>query len=199
MGEQLLWTDFIYAHAHYAPWILFGALCLAGLNIPVSEDALIFVAALLASKNPESLPSLFFAIYAGAYISDLISYALGRILGPQLWKIRFFSKMLSRERMDKVKGFYERYGMATLVVGRFIPFGVRNALFITAGLSRMNFLKFAFCDLIAATLTSVLFFTLYYNFGEDVIDTLKKGPIVLLAIVIVSIIFFTFKARQKKI
>ena len=188
--------DFINSNASYAPFILFGTLCLAGFNVPVSEDALLLVAALLATQNPEALPSLFFAVYTGAYVSDLISYGLGRKLGPLIWKVRFFSKMLSRDRVEKIKGFYERYGMATLIVGRFIPFGVRNVLFITAGLTRMHFFKFALFDLIAATMTCTFFFTLYYTFGESIIDALKKGSLALFFTVLILGLFVLFLRKR---
>ena len=39
-------------------------------------------------------------------------------------------------------GFYKKYGALTLVIGRFIPFGVRNAIFLTSGISKMPFAKF---------------------------------------------------------
>ncbi|TXL09561.1 alkaline phosphatase, partial [Methylococcaceae bacterium CS3] len=46
--EELI--QIIQANIQYAHYIIFAALLLAGLNIPVSEDAMIFISALLASK-----------------------------------------------------------------------------------------------------------------------------------------------------
>ena len=51
--------------------------------------------------------------------------------------------MVSPERVAKVASFYQKYGVWTLVVGRFIPFGVRNALFLTAGIGKMSPVRFA--------------------------------------------------------
>ena len=195
--EEIL--NFIQAHVHQAPYLIFGLLLLAGFNIPVSEDGMIFISAILAVKNPEYLYPLFFAVYSGAFFSDLICYSLGRFLGPQLWKSQWFSKMVSREKVDKLSTFYEKYGIFTLIVGRFIPFGVRNGLFLTAGLGKMNFLKFALSDLFAATISVTSFFYLYYTFGESVILYVKKGNIVLfsIAILVVSILIWRKKKKQK--
>ena len=77
---------FIQGHAHSAPWLIFGLLLLTGFNIPVSEDGMIFISALLAVKNPELKYQLFFGVFGGAYFSDLICYWLGRILGPKFFK-----------------------------------------------------------------------------------------------------------------
>ena len=133
----------IQSNIEYAHFIIFGTLLLAGLNIPVSEDAMLFIAALLASGNPEYLPHLFMGVYLGAYFSDLICYTLGRVLGPKLFSIKFLAGMAPPERIDKISAYYDKYGVMTLILGRFIPFGVRNALFLTAGLGKMNFTKFA--------------------------------------------------------
>lgn len=61
---------FIQSHVEYAPFIIFGLLLLAGFNIPISEDGMLFITASLAAKNPEYLPQLFAGVYFGAYFSD---------------------------------------------------------------------------------------------------------------------------------
>ena len=42
--EELI--QIIQANIQYAHFIIFGALLLAGLNIPVSEDAMLFISAI---------------------------------------------------------------------------------------------------------------------------------------------------------
>ena len=190
---------FIQENAANAHFIIFGLLLLAGFNIPVSEDGMLFVAALLASKFPENYYQLFFGVFLGAYFSDLICYTLGRHLGPKIWNIKFFAKMVSREKVDQMSSFYEKYGILTLILGRFIPFGVRNGLFLTAGLSKMNFLKFALSDLLACTISCVLFFNLYYKFGETVIEYVKKGNVILFGVFIIGIAIIYFKKKRKPI
>lgn len=190
MEEILLYTQ---QHVQIAPFLIFGLLLLAGLNIPVSEDIMIFTSALLAVKNPEYLWPLFIGVYLGAYLSDLISYTLGRFLGPKLWEIKFFSKMVTKENVDKISSFYESYGVLTLILGRFIPFGVRNGLFLTAGLGKMNFLKFALSDLLAATISVSSFFYLYFHYGESVIDYVKKFNIVIFSIAAIAVTLVVIK------
>ncbi len=181
-----------------SPWILFPIMLLGGLNLPVSEDGMLFVAGVVAASNPEMTWPLFFAVYLGAFGADLICYSLGRFLGPRFFKIKFFASMVPPERLAKISGFYEKYGIWTLIFGRFIPFGARNGLFLTAGLSKMNALKFALSDLVAATISCGVYFTLYYTYGESVIASIKKFNLVIFAVAIIVAVSFYLKKRKEK-
>ncbi|MCK5354676.1 MAG: DedA family protein [Methyloprofundus sp.] len=192
--EELI--QIIQGNIQYAHFIIFGALLLAGFNIPVSEDAMIFISAILASSHPEYLPHLFIGVYMGAYLSDLICYSLGRIFGPKLLEIRFFANMVSPERITKISAYYENYGVITLILGRFIPFGVRNALFLTAGLGKMNFIKFALSDLLACTISTACFFTLYFYYGETVIEYIKQGNMVVFSLAFIAIAVLWYRKKQ---
>ena len=80
--------QFLFEHAQYAHWIVFGALMLAGLNVPISEDLMIiFSAVLAATVVPENTYKLFLALFLGAYLSDWVCYWVGRRFGPKLWHI----------------------------------------------------------------------------------------------------------------
>ena len=159
---------------------------------------MIFTSAILAYQNPQLFYPLIIGVFLGAYFSDLIAYWLGRKLGPHLWDIRFFSKMVSKKKIETIHNFYENYGILTLIFGRFIPFGVRNALFITAGLGKMNFFKFALSDLLACTLSCSLFFSLYYYNGLKVLEYVKQGNIIIFSTVFIGLIIFFIAKRYRK-
>ncbi len=194
--DQLL--EIVNNNVQYAHWIMFWALIAAGFNVPVSEDAMIFIAALLSVKYPEYQTRLIGWVFAGAYFSDLIAYGLGRFLGPRIFQIRFLKTIATQERLQQVSSFYARFGIITLIFGRFIPFGVRNALFITAGLGRMRFLKFALADLLAAVISFSFFYTLYYKYGEAVIDMVKKGNLVLFSVAALVAAIWFYRSRRRR-
>ena len=189
--------QFSTEHIQYAPYIIFITLIMAGFNVPVSEDAWLFFSGVLASNRPEYTTQLFMAVYLGAYLSDLICYGLGRKFGPRILEIPFFSKIASAERIAKIAKFFHRYGMLTLVVGRFIPFGVRNGLFLTAGITRMKFAKFALSDFIACTISTSVLFYLYYQFGSSIVEIVKKFNIVFFSLAIIGIIVWYFLSYKK--
>jgi membrane-associated protein len=196
--------DFVIAQAPYAHFYIFGMFMLAGLNIPVSEDVLIIAGAIISVKfAPENAVWLLIACYMGAYISDVICYFLGRTLGLKILAVKPFSKLIDKKKLDTVSGFFERYGALTLFLGRFIPFGVRNALFLSAGISKMNFAKFAIVDLLACTMTTAILFSLGRSFAENYEELFgyigeSKWIIAAVAISAVSIIIVIKKMKRKK-
>lgn len=195
-------TQLLFDHAQYAHWIVFGALMLAGLNVPISEDLMIILSAVIAATIvPENLEKLFVAVFLGCYLSDWVCYWIGRKLGPKLWNISWFAKTFNPKKIDQVHQYYAKYGFWTLIIGRFIPFGVRNCLFLTAGLGKMPFLKFIISDGIACVLSNTVLFTLAYTVGKNyraLLEAVKTFNIFLFAFFVVSIIGFIWYKFKKK-
>jgi membrane protein DedA with SNARE-associated domain len=195
--------QFIFEHAQYAHWLLFGALMLAGFNVPISEDLMIIISAVLAATVvPENTYKLFAAVFLGCYISDWVCYWIGRFFGPKLWEISWFAKTFDRKRIDQIHRYYLKYGFRTLLFGRFIPFGVRNCLFLTAGLGKMHFGKFLLSDGIACIISNTTLFTLAYHMGKNyklLLDFVKKFNILLFAAFVVLLIAFIWYKRKKKV
>jgi len=195
----------IVAHASIAHFVFFGLLMLAGLCLPISEDLVIISAATLASTTiPENTWVLFTAVFLGSYLSDLEAYMLGRFGGRRLLARPWFTRHVSAKRIDMLSSFYERYGFWTLLFGRFIPFGVRNALFITAGLGRMPFLRFCIADGIACMCSNVILFSAAYWLGshsELLLAILQRVNIALFAaaFAVAAIGFVWYKSRKKRI
>ncbi|NGX39108.1 MAG: Inner membrane protein [Chlamydiae bacterium] len=163
------WLVFIQNHAAHAHWFLFGATLLAGLNIPISIDLLMIIAATLAAKVvPEHTALLFFAMFFGCIFSAWIAYFLGKKLGTKLLQWPLFSKIFSKKRLAKVKAFNKKRGSFAFIIARFIPFGVRNVLFMVSGMSRTPFKKFALWDAIGCGLWCSLSFFLYYTLGKNI-------------------------------
>lgn len=155
-------------NAHNAHFLLFGLLMLAGFNLPVSEDLVIITGGVLASTViPEHSLQLFMWIFMGAYVSDWVAYWIGRLLGPRVFQLRMLRGTATPERLATIEGFYDKYGVRALLLGRFIPFGVRNCLFMAAGMGRMPFTRFVLADGIACLCSNALLFSLAYSFGRN--------------------------------
>lgn len=167
--------NFIVDNGSIAPWISFGLILLAGLNIPISIDVIMVLTAFLAATTlPELTPHLFISVLLGTYFSAWICYWMGRKVGIRLLDIPYFAKLLPQTRLQKLGSFYEKHGLLTLMVGRFIPFGFRNCLFMTTGMSKVNFAKFVWRDAIACTLWVSLCFFSFYQLGYSYEILLKK-------------------------
>jgi len=195
--------EFIFQYAHVAHWFIFGALLLAGMSIPISIDLImLFTALLAATVIPEHTLLLFFTLFLGCCLSAWIAYGIGRTFGNSLFRFRWFSKLLPSERLQKMRAFYEKHGLLTLVIGRFIPFGVRNGIFMTTGLSKMPFAVFALRDALACFLWCTVCFPLFYTLSQHhdlLITSLKTfNLLIFLAFSVTVIGVVWYKVYKKK-
>ncbi len=199
MDSLIAW---IQNNAHNAHWLFFGALMLAGLNFPISEDLMIISGALLAATViPENTYIIFLFLFLGCYLSDWLSYWIGRTLGRKLWDIPWFRKTIKIKRLEQTQKFYEKYGFWTLLGGRFIPFGVRNCLFLTAGMGKMSFPRFILSDGIACIFSNSLLFSIAYLLGKNysaLLLWLKRINIFLFLAFVVTLIGVIWYKRVKK-
>lgn len=160
--------SYLCSHATYAHYFLFGFLLLAGVNIPISEDLVLIIGGVLVSICVEEHYYLMLGwLYVGCVLSAYEAYWLGWRYGHKLYDLYGFRHVVTRERIHILKTFIERFGILTFMVGRFIPGGIRNAIFVTSGMGRMPFGVFAFRDAVAAALSTTVLFQLGYLFGEN--------------------------------
>ncbi len=195
--------DFITRHADQAHWYVFAAIILAGFNIPISTDILILISAFIAAKIlPQHTWHLYLSILFSCYISASCAYWMGRLVGGQLQRFSFFAKILKQARMDKVRNFYEKYGLLTLLIGRFIPFGVRNCIFMTTGMSKFNFYRFILMDALACFLWCSISFYAFYTFGQNyqvIWHYLKAFNLLIFSAFSVTVISIIWYKKRKKI
>lgn len=194
--------QFIHQNAHLAHWFIFGGIILAAFHFPISIDLMLIIGATLAATIvPEKMWHLFFAVYFGCIISAWCSYWVGRLLGPKLLRFKFFARILKPERIEKLKSFYEKYGLYTLIVGRFIPFGVRNCIFMSTGISKTSFSQFALRDVLASGIWAITTFSLVYTLGKN-FEVLYHhfkivSGVILSALSVTGIALFWYRRKKK--
>lgn len=160
--------SYICEHADHAHWIIFSLLILSGLNLPISEDIMLIGGGVIASTCiPEHALRLYLWIFLGCYLSAWEGYWLGRLLGPRLYHIPLFKKIITPRRLRLLRSFYTKFGIFTFIVGRFCPGGIRNALFLSSGLTKMPFHLFILRDGVACLLSSSVLFNIGYHFAEN--------------------------------
>jgi membrane protein DedA with SNARE-associated domain len=122
----------------------------------------------LASRCvPEHSLRIFIWVYIGSVLSAFITYWVGRFLGPRVFQIHWFNRILTLKRVETTRWLYDHYGMWVFIGFRFVPGGIRHAMLITAGLIHMPFKKFLERDLFACFISTLFFFFLGFYFGEN--------------------------------
>lgn len=160
-------VSFICEHAHHAPWILFSLLLLTGLSFPLSEDIILIGGGAIAiTCIPDYTLTLYIWLLCGCYLSAWEAYWIGRLLGPRLYSIHLFKSIMTPQRLSALRHYYAKFGIFTFIVGRFCPGGIRNALFMSSGLTKMPFHLFVLRDSLAGFISSFVFFHIGYRFGK---------------------------------
>ena len=176
-------TLWIGNYISYFPLVIFISLFLGGFNLPISEDLIVVSTALLCKQEAASIPSFCLALYTGAILSDYLVYFWGWLLGHRCIRIKFFSKLINKERVQRISDQLEQHGFLTFLFGRFIPFGIRNIITMTSGFVGFPFYKFAVFDAIAAICNISALFWLVYFLG-------KRGGLVMKIIGIIALLIF---------
>jgi membrane-associated protein len=198
--------NYVCLHADQAQWIMFIMLLLAGFNIPFSEDALLIIGGAIASTCIKGHPlQMWFWLFLGCWISAWEAYWVGRLLGPKLYDVRWFRRIINPSRIRRLRYYYEKFGILTFIVGRFVPGGVRNALFMTTGLSKMPFGRFLLRDGIACLISSSTLFYLGYKFGENhevLLGYFRKYEFIILSLIgtaVLTLILLFWWRHSKKV
>jgi len=188
-------------YIQFYPLVAVVSLLLAGINIPISEDLVIITGALLNQEMVQThvkgargmlIPSLL-AIYAGVIISDFVSYYLGTLIRKGVFKAKFADSVFSPKNLERFHRHLDKHGLLTFIVCRFIPFGVRNTLFMTSGFLELPLRRFALYDIPAALIsTNTLFFLVYY-FGDEVQNPIQAAGIILFVLLTIAVAFLVIR------
>jgi membrane protein DedA with SNARE-associated domain len=153
--------------------IVFALLFACGLGLPLPEDIPLIVAGAFLVHDTRSWIIVGSAAWLGIIGGDVCLYFLSRKYGMNITRVKFIGKHVTAERIDKVHGLFERYGVAVVAVGRLFA-GVRGAMVITAGTIKYSFAKFIIADGLAAILSGGLFMLLGHWIGKSLNDQLIR-------------------------
>lgn len=164
--------------ADYPQWlglILFLAACLeclavVGLLIP--GTVLLFALAALAGSGILSLGETLLLGFVGGLLGDLLSYALGRRYHQNIRSLRGLRN--HPEWLVRAELYVARYGVASLLVGRFIG-PLRPMLPLTAGMLDMPFGRFLLVSVAATAGWSMAYLLPGWTAGAAVRLPLPEG------------------------
>jgi membrane-associated protein len=157
---------------HYGVWT-YGILFLiifaeTGLVVApfLPGDSLLFTAGLFA--HPETgafnLWLLMGLLMSASFTGDNVNFWVGRAIGRRVFKNEN-SRIFKRSYLEKTREFYERHGVKTIVIGRFVPI-VRTFAPFVAGMDAMEYRKFIMASAVGSvTWVSVCVLAGYY-FGR---------------------------------
>ncbi len=151
-------------------------------------DSLLFVAGSLAAIGSLNLALLMALLVPAAILGDNINYWVGRTFGLHVLKWELFGRRLvSQKNIDKTHGYFDKYGVRTIIIARFVPI-VRTITPFVAGIGKMDYRrKFLPFDIIGGVLWIGLLLLAGYLFGQHPFVQ-KNYEVVILGIVFISVV-----------
>ena len=163
-------TDFVYQIKDYlnpkslidwmlallGPWVYLGlwfvVFAETGLAVGffLPGDSLLVVAGLFAAAGKLQLALVLLAFFLGSVIGDSTGYWTGRVMGKTLFN-RESSFIFKPSRVEKAKHFFEKYGVKTVILARFVPI-VRTFAPLVVGAAEMPYTKFLMFSIIGGAL-----------------------------------------------
>ena len=138
---------------HHPEWLALAIVliacieCLAIVGILVPGTLLMFAVAVLAGSGALTLWETLLLAYAGGLLGDALSYAIGRYFHRDIRRLPVLRH--NPQWLSSAEGYFQRYGVASLLIGRYIG-PLRPMLPMVAGALSMPPLRFAAVSMLAA-------------------------------------------------
>ena len=113
-------------------------------------DSLLVVSGLFAAAGKLNVALVMLAFFLGSVIGDNTGYWTGRVMGKTLFN-RESSRIFKPSRVEKAKQFFDKYGVKTVVLARFVPI-VRTFAPLVVGATEMPYYKFLMFSILGGAL-----------------------------------------------
>jgi len=161
--------------------------CETGLVVTpfLPGDSLLFATGSLAATGSLNLSTLLIVLCLAAVAGDTVNYQIGHLLRNKIAShenIRF----IKQEHLDRTHVFFEKYGVKTIIIARFVPI-IRTFAPFVAGVGVMPYSKFISYNVIGGVSWVFLFLFGGYFFGN--LPVVKDNfTLVILGIIFVSLL-----------
>jgi len=165
-----------------------AVLVLTGMGLPVPEEAPIIAAGVLSAHGQLNPWWALVCCIGGALLGDTASYWLGYHFGRGiLQRHRWWAHVVTPQRELQLERIIRAHGVKIFLTARFL-IGIRSAIYLTAGILRISFVRFILIDALCAGLIITVFFGLSYWFGEQVGRWIRQGEWAVTIAVILGIL-----------
>jgi membrane-associated protein len=161
--------------------------CETGLVVTpfLPGDSLVFATGALAAAGSLNLLTLFIVLSLAAILGDTVNYQIGHLLRDKI-ENRENIRFIKKEHLDRTHTFFEKYGVKTIVIARFVPI-IRTFAPFVAGVGIMPYSKFISFNVIGGVAWISIFLVVGYFFGN--LPVVKNNfSLVILGIIFVSLL-----------
>lgn len=168
-----------------------------GLLVP--GETVVIVGGVVAGQGHIDLVGLLALTWMCAFAGDLTGYVLGRRLGRRFLLEHGPRVHITEPRLIRVEEFFARYGLATILIGRFVGL-VRPIAPFLAGASRYPAGRFAAVALVGTGLWSTAFVLLGFAFWQsldEAVSIAQRGSLALGGVIVLVAALFAGYRRLR--
>ncbi|HKQ89085.1 MAG TPA: DedA family protein [Blastocatellia bacterium] len=191
-------VELVSRYGTFSYAILFAIIfCETGLVVTpfLPGDSLLFAVGALSAKDAFNVYTVSFLLMLAAILGDSTNYWIGYFVGPKVFRSES-SRWFNRAHLDRTNAFYEKYGVKTVVIARFMPI-VRTFAPFVAGIGRMYYPRFLLFSVLGSILWIGIFVAAGYVFGN--FEVVKRNfTLVVLAIIFISILPALIEAMRAR-
>jgi len=131
---------FLGGYVYLGLWFVIFAETGLAVGFFLPGDSLLVVSGLFAAAEKLNVWLVMIAFFLGSVIGDNTGYWTGRFMGKTLFN-RESSRIFKPSRVQKAHAFFEKYGVKTVVLARFVPI-VRTFAPMVVGAAEMPYLRY---------------------------------------------------------
>jgi membrane-associated protein len=131
---------FFGGYVYFGLWFVIFAETGLAVGFFLPGDSLLVVSGLFAAASKLNIWLVLLAFFMGSVLGDSTGYWTGRIMGNALFS-REDSRIFKPSRVQKAHDFFERYGVKTVILARFVPI-VRTFAPLVIGAAKMPYSQF---------------------------------------------------------
>ncbi|HEV7699529.1 MAG TPA: VTT domain-containing protein [Pyrinomonadaceae bacterium] len=132
--------NFLGVYVYFGLWFVVFAETGLAVGFFLPGDSLLVVSGLFAAAGKLNIALVLIAFFLGSVIGDSTGYWTGRFMGKTLFN-RESSRVFKPSRVKKAHDFFEKYGVKTVILARFVPI-VRTFAPLVVGAAEMPYSRF---------------------------------------------------------
>jgi len=179
--------------------LIFIALFLSGLGLPIPEEISFLLGGYLADSTGGSLGLMIFFAVFGVLLGDIFLFLLARYHGERLLSVWPFRLLFTSERLARGRTFFARHGSKTIFCAGFFA-GIRSTTFFLSSTMGVKFSHFLFWDSFRTLLTCPVSVWVGYRFGptaHEIIKPYKDWFLFVIVLLVVALLLRTCFKRSR--
>src|SRR2546421_4298348 len=142
--------DLLGGYVYLGLWFVIFAETGLAVGFFLPGDSMLVVSGLFAAAGKLNVGLVMLAFFLGSVLGDSTGYWTGRWMGHTLFT-RETSRIFKPSRVQKAHDFFEKYGIKTVILARFVPI-VRTFAPLVVGAAEMPYSRFLPFSIIGALL-----------------------------------------------